>query len=121
MTEPPSDDAARRSDADDHPTEDPAEHPLVAARLERHRDRLAAGGYPYRFEVTATAADLHDRFADLAPGHRAPGSGWRSAGRLMNTRAMGRLVFGVLQDGTGRIQLFVDPAVVGDERFRRLR
>ena len=111
MTDPPEPTAD--PDAGD---QDPAEHPLVAARLQRHRDRLNSGGYPYRFAVTATASDLHDRFADLAPGADT-GDRVAVAGRLMNTRAMGRLVFGVLQDGTGRIQLFVDPAVLGDEPF----
>jgi len=97
---------------------DGADHPLVAARLERHRRNLAAGGYPYRFEVTDRAADLHHRFADLGAGEET-GAWVAVAGRLMNTRAMGRLVFGVLQDGSGRIQLFVDPAVLGDDAFAR--
>ncbi|HEY5727412.1 MAG TPA: lysine--tRNA ligase [Acidimicrobiia bacterium] len=118
MTEPPVPDDQRPGDPppDDHPAEDQEEHPLVAARLERHRERLAAGGYPYRFEVTATSAELHQRFAGVPPG---TGTGERVtvAGRLMNTREMGRLVFGVLQDGTGRVQLFVDPTVVGAEGF----
>ena len=113
---PPDDPLADDRPADDHPAEDQEEHPLVAARLERHRERLAAGGYPYRFEVTATSAELHRRFAGLPPG-TGTGELVTVAGRLMNTREMGRLVFGVLQDGTGRVQLFVDPTVVGAEGF----
>ncbi len=95
---------------------DQTDHPLVAARLQRHRRNLAGGGYPYRFEVTATAVELHTRFAELGPGQSTE-ERVAVAGRLMNTRTMGRLVFGVLQDGSGRIQLFVDPAVVGDSGF----
>lgn len=104
------------SEPPDEVGDDQADHPLVAARLQRHRRSIADGGYPYRFEVTATAGDLHTRFAELAPG-QSTGERVAVAGRLMNTRTMGRLVFGVLQDGSGRIQLFVDPAVIGDTGF----
>ena len=60
---------------------------------------------PYRFEPTDSAAALQERFAELEPGteteHRVT-----IAGRLMLRREMGKLAFGTLQDGSGRIQLF---------------
>ena len=60
---------------------------------------------PYRFDPTASAADLHGRFADLEAGVET-GETVTIAGRLMLRRGQGKLVFGQLADWTGRIQLF---------------
>ena len=60
---------------------------------------------PYRYEVTATAAGVQERFAGLEPGTET-GEVVTVAGRLMLRRVQGKLAFGTLQDGTGRIQLF---------------
>ncbi len=94
-----------------------SDDPLVAARMAKHRDVLRAGGYPYRFERTDLAAALAERYADLAPAAET-GDVVTVAGRLMNVREMGALAFGVLQDGSGRIQLFVSNDVLGDDDFR---
>jgi len=97
-----------------------AEDPLIEARIEKYRSAIAEGGYPYRFDRTDLAADLHGRYADLEPGGET-GTEVTVAGRLMNVRDMGRLAFGVLQDVSGRIQLFVSKAVLGDAGFARFR
>ena len=60
---------------------------------------------PYRFEPDARAAALHDEFAALAPGTETERC-VTVAGRLMLRRVQGKLAFGTLQDGSGRIQLF---------------
>jgi lysyl-tRNA synthetase, class II len=70
--------------------------------------------YPYRYERTATAADLRDRFTDLEPGSET-GTTANLAGRLRTVRTHGKLAFADLQDATGRIQLFAQQAVLGDE------
>lgn len=92
--------------------------PVVAARIAKHQEVLGDGGYPYRFDRTDLARDLHERFVDIDPGSET-GVDVTVAGRLMNVRDMGRLAFGVLQDVSGRIQLFVSKAVLGDEDFAR--
>ena len=69
---------------------------------------------PYRFEPTATAAQLHAAHGDLAAGES---SGVRAtvAGRLMLRRVQGRLCFGTLDDASGvRIQLFAPAAATPD-------
>ncbi len=68
---------------------------------------------PYRFEPTATAAELHGAHGDLEAGEE---SGVRAtvAGRLMLRRVQGRLCFGTLDDAGGRIQLFAPAAVTPD-------
>ena len=44
------------------------DHPLTAGRLEKHLTRLAGEGYPYRFDRTATANDLHAGYQGLDSG-----------------------------------------------------
>jgi lysyl-tRNA synthetase class 2 len=87
----------------DHPPDE------QQVRLAKHKATLQSGGYPYQFDRTATAAELHQRFSSLPPD---ADSGVRAAvaGRLMLLRSFGRLVFATLQDGTGRIQLMADSA-----------
>ncbi|MGY6502520.1 MAG: lysine--tRNA ligase [Acidimicrobiales bacterium] len=60
---------------------------------------------PYRFEPDARAADLADTFGHLEPGTETD-TVVTVAGRLMLRRVQGKLAFGTLQDGSGRIQLF---------------
>src|SRR6478672_4457317 len=82
-------------------------------------EALRAGGvdpYPDRFERSATAADLHARFAELAPGEETD-EAVSVAGRVMLSRRMGKLQFLTVQDASGTIQLFVSRAVIGDEGF----
>jgi lysyl-tRNA synthetase class 2 len=60
---------------------------------------------PYRYEPDATAAELQAEFASLEPGTETDRR-VTVAGRLMLRRVQGKLAFGTLQDGSGRIQLF---------------
>lgn len=92
------------------------DHPLTAQRLAKHQATLSGDGYPYRFERSAYAVDLHDRYGSLEPGTETSDEA-TVAGRLMAMRRMGKLVFAVLQDPSGRIQLFVDKRTLGDEAF----
>ena len=60
---------------------------------------------PYRFDRTATAAELHQRYAELPPGTETDDV-VSVAGRMMLRRVQGKLAFGTLADPSGRIQLF---------------
>jgi lysyl-tRNA synthetase, class II len=75
---------------------------------------------PYRFEPTATAAELHERFDDLDAGAETDET-VTVAGRLMLRRVQGKLAFGQLQDSTGRVQLFCPAQVTARfEEFTNL-
>ncbi len=111
----------------DHDPEQPVEpglalsdHPLTRRRLEKVAAIRATGAeaYPLGHKPSHTAAQLHTQYGDLGPGTET-GERVRVAGRLMNVRELGRLIFGVLQDASGRVQLFVDPSTLGDEEFVR--
>ncbi len=89
---------------------------------EQHEDRLrkveelrarGVDPYPIGFERTAEAAELHSRFEGLE-AESATGETVSVAGRLMGKRDLGKLSFGVLQDRSGRIQLFADQATLGE-------
>jgi lysyl-tRNA synthetase class 2 len=93
---------------------------LVAAR----RARLAAlrelGVEPFaatRFDVTAHAAELAAKYADLGEQGRAESETWSLAGRIMAARGQGGVIFFDLHDRTGRFQLFVRKNDVGEELF----
>ncbi len=71
---------------------------------------LAAAGvavHPYRFDRTATTAELHASYADLAPDAHT-GAQARVAGRLLAVRGHGKLEFADLHDESGRIQLLLE-------------
>ncbi|MEN8041593.1 MAG: lysine--tRNA ligase [Actinomycetota bacterium] len=89
---------------------------LTRERLAKYRKAMEDGGFPYSYRRTHTSGDLRERFPDLAPGAET-GETVTVAGRLMNTREMGKLVFAVLSDVAGTLQLFVNKAVLGDDGF----
>ncbi len=68
---------------------------------------------PYRYETTATAGALQEEFAELPDGEET-GKVVSVAGRLMLKRDQGKIVFGVVQDGSGRIQIFAPSKTTPD-------
>ncbi|MBI2940394.1 MAG: lysine--tRNA ligase [Chloroflexi bacterium] len=84
------------------------------AKLARLRD-LGIEPYPSRFERTHSAADAVARFAELG-GHTL-----RLAGRITSRRVMGKASFCHIQDGSGRVQLYLRQDGVGPEAYERFR
>ncbi|MGC8513655.1 MAG: lysine--tRNA ligase [Acidimicrobiales bacterium] len=75
---------------------------------------------PYRVQADARAADLVERYKDLAPQSET-GRTVTVAGRLMLRREMGRVAFGTLRDSSGQVQLFAGKAWTdGFDGFTRL-
>ena len=70
--------------------------------------------YPYRYERTASIAELRERHDDLETGAES-GHVARIAGRIMTMRSQGKVAFADIQDSSGRLQLFAQIAVLGDE------
>jgi lysyl-tRNA synthetase class 2 len=87
-----------------------------ARRLEK-LDRLRERGidpYPVHFDRTSTAAEIRERFGDLAAGAETD-EVVRLAGRVMGERRHGGLDFADLRDETGVIQLMITRDVVGPD------
>ena len=92
------------------------EEPSLSELLQIRRDKLAAlqgqGQDPFvrtKFDVTHHSDEVKDNFEAME------GQTVRLAGRLMSKRGMGKAVFSDLQDGAGRIQLYVRIDDVGEE------
>lgn len=97
-------------------TPDPGHDPLVAGRRQHHQEIIDSVGYPHRYERTHKAGQLHEEHGGLAPGSETDAR-VSVAGRLMLYRSFGKLQFGTLRDDSGTVQLFVDKATIGDEKF----
>src|SRR5574337_1502004 len=73
--------------------------------------------YPARFGVTHLAADLHREYAGLSEEGDAGVPQVSIAGRLMSVRGHGKATFAHLQDGSGRIQIYIVRDTVGPEAY----
>ena len=85
------------------------------AKLKELQD---AGQDPFqitKYVVTAHSADVKEKFEELE------GKQVSVAGRIMSKRGMGKAVFCDLQDGKGRIQLYVRIDELGEEPFAKFK
>jgi lysyl-tRNA synthetase class 2 len=86
----------------------------LAALRARGSDPFAAT----RYDVTAHAAELTERYAGLAHDAEAPTDSIAIAGRLMSVRKMGKgAIFADVWDRSGRLQIYVRKDAIGDEGF----
>jgi lysyl-tRNA synthetase class 2 len=98
---------------------DPASeaNPLIAERREKLAALRRAGvAFPNDFKPRHHAADLHHRHGQVPNEELEPQAiAVTVAGRMMLKRVMGKACFATLQDGSGRIQLYVTQDAVGPE------
>ena len=78
----------------------------------RRREKLAAlrgagNPYPNDFRPNAVTAEVHERCGALEDEAALSSHRFRIAGRMMTRRVMGKASFAHLQDGAGRLQLYV--------------
>lgn len=99
------------------------ENRLIAQRREKLAQLRAAGAaFPNDFRRDALAADLHAEHGDEdQEALETKGRRVKLAGRLMSRRLMGKASFSHLQDMSGRIQLFVQRDLVGQEAYQRFK
>ncbi len=95
------------------------ERSLISERLRKLAELEAVGvdPYPARFGVTHLAADLHREYAGLSEEGDAGAPQVSIAGRLMSVRGHGKATFAHLQDGSGRIQIYIVRDTVGPEAY----
>jgi lysyl-tRNA synthetase, class II len=101
--------------------------PLEEKRLEKIEQLRQAGiePYPLRVERSHTSAEAMTAFEvqEAAHGADAPEIEVTLCGRIVSERDMGKTVFTHIEDGYGRIQLFVRRDAIGEEShqiFRKL-
>lgn len=100
------------------------ENQLIAERREKLkalREAHRAGGapaFPNDFKPADQAQALHDAHGDKAAEQlEAEGTTARIGGRMMLKRVMGKASFATVQDGSGRIQVYVTRDAVGEAAY----
>ena len=91
---------------------------LIIQRRRKLEELLSTGISPFksRFERDHRLGDVAAKYGDLAPGEEAPGV-VSTAGRIMAIRRHGKVSFAVVQDRTGRVQLYLLQDVLGADRY----
>ncbi|MEO7243095.1 MAG: lysine--tRNA ligase [Variovorax sp.] len=104
------------------------ENTLIAERREKLnllRKRQREGGpvaFPNDFKPTHRAAPLTAQHGgETAEALDAAAIDVRVAGRMMLKRVMGKASFATLQDTSGRIQLYVQQAAIGEEAYAQFK
>lgn len=94
---------------------------LQRIRREKVEELIERGidPYPHRVERTHTTAEALARFAELEPTLESGDDPEpiAVAGRLVSLRDMGKTAFGHIEDGHGRLQLFLRKNDLGDQPF----
>jgi lysyl-tRNA synthetase class 2 len=96
-----------------------ADH-ILAQRREKIQEFRQAGLDPFsnRFAPSHAIAQVIDEYEALTgPELEKLTATFRLAGRLMLVRKFGKAIFCHFQDGTGRLQAYVQREVLGDEAF----
>ena len=100
--------------------DEPADDLPEQVRVRRAKyDRLLAAGtppYPLGYPRTATLAEVRERFGHLETD-TASGENVGVAGRVVLSRAGGKLCFATLQEGDDQLQVMVSLDSVGEERL----
>jgi len=78
--------------------------------------------YPNRFRRDSYTSELTDRFQDYsAEDLEQLSDRFALAGRVMTLRNFGKSCFLHVQDETGRLQLYVQKNIIGDEVYQRFK
>ena len=88
---------------------------IRATRLQKVQQLTEAGLNPfaYRWDKTHSAAELQEKYQDLAAGAEVEDE-VAIAGRILARRVFGKLAFFNIQDESGPIQLYLDKKVIRD-------
>ncbi len=95
------------------------ENRLIAERRSKLAKLRESGpAFPNDFSPSARAAALHAQY-DETPQEALEADAIAASvgGRMMLKRVMGKASFATVQDGTGRIQVYLDRGVLGDEVY----
>ncbi len=93
---------------------------LRSARVQKLTDLVDRGinPYPYKFDKTASAKELQEKYAELEAGVETEDF-YAVAGRIMAMRNSG--MFMDLMDDSGKIQIFCHKENIGEEEFKTLK
>lgn len=97
----------------------PDENRLIAERrVKLSKLRETGVAFPNDFTPDTQSAELHAQYGEREQQDLADaGIEVRIAGRVMLKRVMGKASFATLQDGSGRIQIYVDRGSLGEDAY----
>ncbi|MFH1710635.1 MAG: OB-fold nucleic acid binding domain-containing protein, partial [bacterium] len=72
--------------------------------------------YPYRFERNSSASAAMEKYKDLK-GEDVSSEEVKMAGRMVAKRGHGKAAFAHIQDGSGKMQIYVKLDVLGHDKF----
>jgi len=97
-------------------------HLIAERRSKLARLREEGVAFPNDFRPDNKAAELHAKFGEFDKEAltelAAPA---KVAGRMMLKRVMGKASFATLQDGSGRIQIYLDKSVLGEDIYNSFK
>lgn len=76
--------------------------------------------YPYKFDVSASAKFIKEKYAYLAEGDKAEDV-FSVAGRVMLFRRMGKACFMTIRDDSGDVQLYIRKDDVGEAEYELVK
>ncbi|MBK1723439.1 lysine--tRNA ligase [Thiocystis violacea] len=118
-----SDQDVRAASAGQEHPEPADENKLVAQRRDKLTQlREQGNAFPNDFRRDVVVGELHAEYEALdAEALEARALRVKVAGRLMTRRVMGKASFAHLQDMSGRMQLFVQRDLVGEDAYARFK
>jgi len=92
-------------------------HKLIQVRQEKLEEiqKMGVNPYPYSFKVNGRAREMVAGFMDT--GKPEEGPVYSIAGRIMSLRGKGKVTFAHIDDGGGRIQIYVRQEDVGQKTY----
>jgi lysyl-tRNA synthetase class 2 len=93
---------------------------FVKIRIEKLKALREKGINPYpsaAYDQSHHSNEIVDKFRDLQPGEHKEDVAVSVAGRLMTIRDMGKSVFAHIQDGKGKIQIYIRKDSLGEAAF----
>ncbi|MEI6731123.1 MAG: lysine--tRNA ligase [archaeon] len=91
---------------------------MVSERLKKISElrKLGINPYPNRYDVKNHASDLQSKYASIKAEEKTKDS-VKVAGRLLTIRDLGKIAFGVLEDGSGKIQILLQDGETPEKVF----
>ncbi|MBI2499431.1 lysine--tRNA ligase [Candidatus Woesearchaeota archaeon] len=95
------------------------ENQLIKQRIQKLNNlrQRKINPYPYSFDQKDHAIDILTKFNKLKKDQKTK-TDVSVAGRVMTLRVMGKAGFGHIQDGSGKIQIYVREDVIGKEEYK---
>ena len=94
----------------------------IEVRRNKRQAIIDAGGQAYaqRFDVDAHSTELEEKYAKLEDGEQTEDV-VNVAGRIVAFRGQGKVIFIVIRDAKGDLQLFVRINNVGEDEFAEIK